>query len=195
MLPCVCSVIDDRWRQNVVRTKKWHTSVSLMFLPHFDVLCHRLLNRHTATWNLFVLVIMKSFFISKYFNIRERRPLPRPCPLRRTRKKAIWRDLSSIQNEVISLVSMRSNELWLVQENHATVRTWLEQLVCLFWWDENLQRKQNWAAKSKNLKENAGKAKSIFVIRAALWAEKLEPVLHIAGVEKIPSESLWLRST
>ena len=25
MLPCVCSVIDHRWRQNVVRTKKWHT--------------------------------------------------------------------------------------------------------------------------------------------------------------------------
>ena len=24
MLPCVCSVIDHRWRQNVVRTKKWH---------------------------------------------------------------------------------------------------------------------------------------------------------------------------
>ena len=30
-------------------------SVSLMFLPHFDVLCDQLLNRPTATWNLFVL--------------------------------------------------------------------------------------------------------------------------------------------
>ena len=30
-------------------------SVSLMFLPHFDVLCDLLLNRLTATWNLFVL--------------------------------------------------------------------------------------------------------------------------------------------
>ena len=30
-------------------------SVSLMFLPHFDILCDLLLNRHTATWNLFVL--------------------------------------------------------------------------------------------------------------------------------------------
>ena len=26
MLPCVCSVIDHRWRQNAVKTKKWHTS-------------------------------------------------------------------------------------------------------------------------------------------------------------------------
>ena len=30
-------------------------SVSLMFLPHFDVICDLLLNRHMATWNLFVL--------------------------------------------------------------------------------------------------------------------------------------------
>ena len=48
MLPCVCSAIDCRWRQNVVRAKTWHTkrypSVSLMFLPHFDVFCNLLLN-------------------------------------------------------------------------------------------------------------------------------------------------------
>ena len=30
-------------------------SVSLMFLPHFDVLCDLLLNRRTATWSLLVL--------------------------------------------------------------------------------------------------------------------------------------------
>ena len=30
-------------------------SVSLTFLPHFDVLCDLLLNRRTATWNLVVL--------------------------------------------------------------------------------------------------------------------------------------------
>ena len=40
-------------------------SVSLMFLPHFDVLCHLSLNRRTATWNLFVLY-------SKELNIREK---------------------------------------------------------------------------------------------------------------------------
>ena len=30
-------------------------SVSLMFLPHFDIHCDLLLNRPTAIWNLFVL--------------------------------------------------------------------------------------------------------------------------------------------
>ena len=29
--------------------------VVIMFLPHVDVICDLLLNRHTATWNLFVL--------------------------------------------------------------------------------------------------------------------------------------------
>ena len=52
-LQCVCSVIDHRGRQNVVR-------MSLMFLPHFDILCDLLLNRRTATWNLFVNYIISS---------------------------------------------------------------------------------------------------------------------------------------
>ena len=34
---------------------KPQASVSLTFLPHFDVLCDLLLNRPTTTWNLFVL--------------------------------------------------------------------------------------------------------------------------------------------
>ena len=33
-------------------------SVSLMFLPHFDVLCDLLLNRRMATWNLFVKLML-----------------------------------------------------------------------------------------------------------------------------------------
>ena len=37
------------------KNKKVAASVSLMFLPHFDVFCDLLLNRRTATWNLFVL--------------------------------------------------------------------------------------------------------------------------------------------
>ena len=43
-------------------------SVSLMFLPHFDVLCDLLLNRRTATWNLFVLY-------NKNIKIREKNAL------------------------------------------------------------------------------------------------------------------------
>ena len=57
-LPCICSVKDHRGCQNVVRTSAGDTlgcalCVTFLFSPHFDVICDLLLNRHTATWNLF----------------------------------------------------------------------------------------------------------------------------------------------
>ena len=64
MLPCVCSVIDHRRRQNVVRTSVTHSAiascVTFLFLPHmhFDDICDLLLNRRTATWNLLVNFII-----------------------------------------------------------------------------------------------------------------------------------------
>ena len=57
-------------------------SVSLMFLPHFDVLCDLLLNRRTATWNLFVL-----------YNKNALKFLFQISPLWWTRKKH-WHDLT-----------------------------------------------------------------------------------------------------
>ena len=50
MLPCVCSVRDHRRRQNVVRTLVTYSAIAScatsLFLPHFDVICDLLLNRH-----------------------------------------------------------------------------------------------------------------------------------------------------
>ena len=52
-------------------------SVSLMFLPHFDVLCDLLMNRRTATWNLFVLYnkqlkyTEKCLFISNFATLTD----------------------------------------------------------------------------------------------------------------------------
>ena len=54
MLPCVCSD-DSKCGKNNEVAHEPQASVSLMFLPHFDVLCDVLLHRPTATWNLFVL--------------------------------------------------------------------------------------------------------------------------------------------
>ena len=34
---------------------------TFLFLPRFDVICDLLLNRRTATWNLFVKVIINAF--------------------------------------------------------------------------------------------------------------------------------------
>ena len=58
MLPCICPVIDHRGRQNVVRTSVTHSAIAscatILFLPHFDVICDLSQDRRTATWNLFV---------------------------------------------------------------------------------------------------------------------------------------------
>ena len=54
--------------------------VSLMFLPHFDVLFDLLLNRRTATWNLFVYlsyiithVILAFWLVLAYDLLKDRR--------------------------------------------------------------------------------------------------------------------------
>ena len=58
MLPCICSVVDHRRRQNVVRTSVTHSAIAscatFLLLPYFDIICDLLLNRGMATWNLFV---------------------------------------------------------------------------------------------------------------------------------------------
>ena len=51
MLPCVCSVIDHRRRQNVVRTSVTRSAIASC--ATFFVLTHFELNRRTATRNLF----------------------------------------------------------------------------------------------------------------------------------------------
>ena len=57
MLPCVCSVIDQRTSKcdkNISDTLSCASCAYFLFLPHFDVICDLLLNKRTATWNLFV---------------------------------------------------------------------------------------------------------------------------------------------
>ena len=49
------SQMTSKCGQNKKVAHEAQPSVSLMFLPHFDILCDLLLNRRTATWNLFVL--------------------------------------------------------------------------------------------------------------------------------------------
>ena len=107
MLPCVCSVIEKCGKNKKVA----HSAaprVSLMFLPHFDVLCDLLPNRHTATWNLFVLYDKELKYTENFFFISNFATLT-------DTKIALWRNLLSTQNEANWLVAMLSKELWLVQ--------------------------------------------------------------------------------
>ena len=80
MLPCICSVIDHRWCQNMVRTKKWHTRRSqVCHWCSYHILTSSVIYywiRRTATWNLFVLYNNEKPFLFQnilkikiYFNI------------------------------------------------------------------------------------------------------------------------------
>ena len=135
MLPCVCSVIDHRWRQNVVRTKKWHTRRSrVCHWCSYHILTSSVIYywiRRTAIWNRFVSYNNEKPFLFQIFQ-RNAKAGFLPCP-RLCMKKAIWRDLWSIQNEAISLVAMRSKELWLVEKNRATVSNLTRASLLVEW--------------------------------------------------------------
>ena len=62
------SQMTSKWGKNKKVAHKVQPSVSLMFLPHFDILCDLLLNRRTATWNLFVLYNKELKYKEKSFN-------------------------------------------------------------------------------------------------------------------------------
>ena len=88
----------------------------------------------------------KSFSITRkpafaYFGKHKKKPFDVVCCLYKM-KQSHW-------------LLCRNKELWLVKKNHATIKLDSNSFSC----NENLQRKQNWTAKSTNLKENAGKSK------------------------------------
>ena len=56
---------DVKCGKNISDTLGCASCAIFLFLPHFDVICDLLLNRSTATWNLFVKYITRS--ASKHF--------------------------------------------------------------------------------------------------------------------------------
>ena len=114
------------------------------------------------------------------------------CPLWRTRKKAIWRKLLSIQNAAISLVAMRSKESWLVQGYHATVK--LDSKVAspvMKTYSESRTELQN----LQILKKILEKSSQFLPSEQPCESKSLEVALKIAASEKIRSENLRLWST
>ena len=70
MLPSVCSVIDHRWRQNVVRTKVAHEAIA-EYVTESDV---PLWNGRTATWNYLFYTIKKQTTLTFLFQIFLEKP-------------------------------------------------------------------------------------------------------------------------
>ena len=83
MLPCVWfsnrSQETSKCGKNISDTLGYASCATFLFLPHFDVICDLLLNRRTATWNLFVLYNNKKPFLFQNISTeRESRPYAPP---------------------------------------------------------------------------------------------------------------------
>ena len=75
MLPCVCSVIDHRWRQNVVRTKKWHTRRSrVCHWCSYHILTSSVIYYWTDAWQhgiyLFYIITKQTTTDEAFFNFK-----------------------------------------------------------------------------------------------------------------------------
>ena len=87
---------------------------------------------------------------------------------------------------------MRSKEWWLVEKIHATVKP--DSSVAPRWmkiYSESRIELRN----LQILKEMLEKSSQFLSSEQPCESKSLDVALKITGVEKIPSENLWLRST
>ena len=87
-----------------------------------------------------------------------------------------------VQNEAISLVTVRSKELWLVEENHATVKP------------DSRVASRGMKTYSESRIELRNLSSQFLSSEQPCEPKSLDVALKIAEVEK-PSENLWLRLT
>ena len=139
----------------------------------YNILMPSVICYWTNTWQHGILFVLyyketnydtKSFFL--YLNFSTYKLESSGLPTLVNTWKAIWHNLLSIQNEAISLVAMSSNELRLVQENHATVK--LDASKASHGMKTCSERELNceiYKSWRKRLKSQ---------VRAALWAENLQ---------------------
>ena len=139
-----------------------------MFLTHSDVLCNLLLDRCTAIWNLFVLYNKELNFVrikAALFHVR--RAKVGSSPFWKTREKAIWRHLWSIQNEAVTLLAVALSNL--------------TRLSLLEW---KLTGKQELSWNLQYLKKMLEKSSQFLSVDQPNIPKSLDAAPNIAGVEK-----------
>ena len=120
----------------------------------------------------------------------ESRPLPRTLPTLTNTKKAIWRNLLSIQMKQSNRLQCVGKEFWLVQENHATVKlaARLTRVAFLVEWKLTAKAKLN----CEIYKSWRNRDRQFLSSEQLCELNSLDAALDIAGVEKVSSENLPL---
>ena len=176
MLLCVCSVIDHRWRQNGVRKKEWHKRCSRV--------CHWC-SYHILTSSVIYYWIFKIFQHNAKAGLCPTfaPPLPRLC----TKKGHLtWSKMKQFH----WLLCVAKNCDW--SRKIAPLSNLTRASLLVEW---KLTAKAELNCESTNLKENPGKSSQFLSSKQPCEPKSLDVALKITGVEEIPSENLWLRST
>ena len=152
MLPCILSVIDHRWCQNVVRHEAiaecYHILTSSVIFYWTDARQHGI---------YLFYIIMKQIATHKafvYFKILQHKAKAGLCP----------------QSEAVSLVTLCSKELWLVKKKMPLSN--LTQALLLVEWKLTTKAELNCEI-YKSWKKCWKNQVTFFFIGAALWAKKL----------------------
>ena len=170
MLPCVWfsnrSQKTSICVKNISDTLCYASCATFLFLPHFDVICDLLLNRRTATWNLFVLYNNEKPFYFKIFQQNAKAGLlPRLCK----KKKPVdviydWFKMKQFH----WLLCVAKNRDWsrkIVPLSNLTQASFLDEWKLTAKAELNCEIYKSWRKCWKN--------QVSFFIGAALWAEKL----------------------
>ena len=161
MLPCVCSVIDHRWCQNVVRTKKWHTRRSQV--------CHWCSYHILTSSVIYYWIYYWSLFYFKIFQHNAKAGLlPRLCPAF-ARKKPVDVIYDRFKMKQFHwLLCVAKNRDWsrkIVPLSNLTRASLLDEWKLTAKAELNCEIYKSWRKCWKN--------QVSFFIGAALWAEKL----------------------
>ena len=111
--------------KNISDTLGCASCATFLFLPHFDVICDLLLNRRTATWNLFAKWQGKSerfdwFFLGQDFPIRT---VSIPFPWKRS--SAVYFLFSKAGKFITCMAQLPSNKLFTnLAISSSTVEYW-----------------------------------------------------------------------
>ena len=170
MLPSVCSVIDHRWRQNVVRTKKCHTRRSrVCHWCSYHILTSSVIYywiRRTATWNLFVLYNDEKPFLFQNILTQPKDSLF-ASPLHEKKPFDVIYDLYIYKMKQFHwLLCVAKNCDW---SRKITPLSNLTRASLFVEWKLTAKAKLN--CEIYKSRRKCWKIETVFVIKAALWAK------------------------
>ena len=197
MLPCVWfnnrSQKTSNCGKDISDTVRYASCATFLFLPHFDVICDLLLNRRKATWNLFVLYNNEKPFLFQNFNITRK---PAFCsvfasPLHEKKPFDVIYDPYKIK-QFHWLLCVAKNCDW---SRKIAPLSNLTRASLLVKWKLTAKAELTELRNLQILKEIREKSSHFLSLEQPCEPKSLDVALKITGVEKIPSENLWLRST